>query len=787
MKYLFLLVLIALWPCSLLAQNSGMLTGKVDDGEQPLPYTTVQLEGSEIATLTDESGLFVMENVPAGSLTLMVRQVGFQPVTYRVHLDQDERKNVKISLREDLLNLNEVVVSGTRYELSRKESPVVVNILSPRMLNATQSMALSEGLHYQPGVRVENNCQNCGFTQVRLNGLEGAYSQILVNSRPVFSALNQVYGLEQLPTNIVERVEVVRSGGSALYGSNAIAGTINIITRDPVENTWEVGTNTALMGGSSLDHTLNFNTSLVSDDLSSGATFYGMFRDRQAYDANQDGFTEITQLDNTTFGTKVFFKPNDRSKITADFNTLQEYRRGGDRLELAPHFTDIAEELEHNTLFSGLTYDLFSKGGLSKFTAYVSGQRSERDSYYGGLGGERSPEDSLLAINAYGQTHDLSWVGGLQYTQTFMTDHTLTMGVESQYNDVLDQIPGYEKRVDQRITSTGLYGQFEWQISENLKSLIGARYDITQVDGLYEIQEIKRESDADLGVLSPRLTLMYNFDESLQLRAGYARGFRAPQAFNEDLHISSVGGEPQFVILSDQLDVEFSDALTTSLNYSRSFGDVQANFLIEGFYTDLQNPFTLVSTGASLANGSIIEEVRNGEGAVVSGVNFELSAAPSAKLNFQMGGTAQSARYKSPQVLFEPVMPSEDEPIILVDEFVRNPNVYGYFASEWLPSEKLELNLTGTYTGPMTVPRVVSESGYLSLERSPAFLDMNVKLSYHFEIRERLHLTLNGGVQNLLDSFQDDFDRGPTRDSDYVYGPLRPRTYFFGINIGNFH
>ena len=146
---------------------------------------------------------------------------------------------------------------GTRYEQDRVNNPVVVNVLDNKLLNATQSIAISDALNYQPGVRVETNCQNCGFTQVRLNGLEGAYSQILINSRAVFSALNSVYGLDQIPTNIVDRVEVVRSGGSALYGSNAIAGTINIITKDPVENSWEFRSNSALVAGEVLDQTFN--------------------------------------------------------------------------------------------------------------------------------------------------------------------------------------------------------------------------------------------------------------------------------------------------------------------------------------------------------------------------------------------------------------------------------------------------------------------------------------------------------------------------------------------------
>lgn len=788
MRKLILVVLCCAANISLAwSQSTGSVSGRVQAGNTPLSFANVQVAGTNLGTHADEEGRFTLEQIPIGVQNLSISQVGYQQFTKLVEIQPGQTTKLNIQLTEDRLNLEEVVVSGTRYALSRKESPVVVNVLSPRMLNATQSMAISEGLNYQPGVRMETNCQNCGFTQVRLNGLEGAYSQILINGRPVFSALNSVYGLEQIPTNIVERIEVVRSGGSALYGSNAIAGTVNIITRDPIENTWQVGSNFALIDGSTPDNTVNFNGSLVSEDLMSGVTFYGMFRDRDSFDANEDGFTEITLLENNTFGTKAFFKPNERSKITLDFNAIQEYRRGGDRLELAPHLTDITEELDHNTIFSGLTYDLFSQDSRNKFSAYVSSQVTQRDSYYGGLGGGRTAADSLLAINAYGQTEDFALVSGLQFTRTFSSSNTITLGVENQYNDVQDRITGYNKLVDQQVNALGFYGQFEWNVTDRLKTLMGARYDQTAVDGLYEIETITRRSDSNFGVFSPRMTLLYDINDQLQFRGGYARGFRAPQAFNEDLHISSVGGEPQFVILSESLEKELSDAFTASFNYTQTYGNTQTNLLIEGFYTDLQNPFTIISTGATLPNGSIVEEVRNGEGAVVSGINFEFSAAPSSELSIQMGGTAQRAEYKSAQVLFEPEVPTEDESAVVVNEFVRNPNFYGYLATGWQASDNLDINLTGTYTGPMIVPRVVSESGFLELRESPTFLDANIKLAYHFELSDAFHLEFNGGVQNVFDAFQDDFDSGPTRDSDYVYGPFRPRTFFFGIKIGDFH
>ncbi|MEM9340643.1 MAG: TonB-dependent receptor, partial [Bacteroidota bacterium] len=532
----------------------GSVSGNVTTAGEPLAFASVGLQGTTYGTVSDMQGNFEIKNVPAGSYKLKVSLTGYRTSTRDVEVKPNLSATFKIQLTEDLLNLEEVVVSGTRYEYDRSNAPVVVNVLNNKILNATQSIAISEGLNYQPGVRVETNCQNCGFTQVRLNGLEGAYSQILINSRATFSALNSVYGLDQIPTNIVEQIEVVRGGGSALYGSNAIAGTINIITKEPVEDAWEVQSTTALIDGEALDQTFSFNGSIVSEDLNSGVTFYGMNRHRDSYDTNGDGFTELVQLENNVLGAKAFFKPGSQSKLSADFSSLTEYRRGGDRLDLAPHFTDITEELDHNTVFGSLNYELNSRDNRNKLSIYASGQNTDRGSFYGGLGGGRTAEDSLLAINAYGQTKDLALVAGTQYHRYLPNNDVLTLGVESQNYDTRDEIQGYNRLIDQQVNTVGFFGQYEWKPTERLTALLGARYDLTDVNGSYEIGAISRSVTTNIGVLSPRATLLFKATETLRLRGGYARGFRAPQAFNEDLHISSVGGEPLFVILSEDLD-----------------------------------------------------------------------------------------------------------------------------------------------------------------------------------------------------------------------------------------
>ncbi|NRA91596.1 MAG: TonB-dependent receptor plug domain-containing protein, partial [Psychroserpens sp.] len=423
--------------------------------QDPAAFVTLTFVSDvSYSCITNEGGEFQIQ-LPLGSYKLNVSSMGLKPRNSTIEINDSNKDELVIELIEDLLGLSEVVVSATRNRVNKKEAPIIVNTLGEKLINATQALAVSESLNYSPGVRVENNCQNCGFTQVRLNGLDGSYSQILVNSRAVFSALNSVYGLEQIPTQIIDRVEIVRSGGSALFGSNAIAGTVNIITKDPILNSWQVGSYLGMLDGDTPDRVLNFNASLVSDDLKSGATFYGIHRNRDEWDANGDGFTEMVELKNTTFGTKVYLKPSDLSRITFDATVLNEYRRGGDRLDLPPHLTDITEELEHNTFMGGISYDISNEDYSNNFSIYSSVQYTDRDSYYGGLGGGRTAQDSLTALNAYGNTKDLALANGIQYTRNFKRD-VLTTGVEYNFSSTEDIILGYDRNIDQNVNSTGV-------------------------------------------------------------------------------------------------------------------------------------------------------------------------------------------------------------------------------------------------------------------------------------------------------------------------------------------
>ncbi|MFS6554203.1 TonB-dependent receptor plug domain-containing protein, partial [Parabacteroides distasonis] len=203
--------------------------------------------------------------------------------------------------------------------------------------------------------------QNCGFQQVRINGLEGPYTQILIDSRPIFSALSGVYGLEQIPANMIDRVEIMRGGGSALFGSSAIAGTINIITKEPLRNSAQIShTLTSIYDASAIDNNTTLNASLVTDDHKMGIAIFGQNRSRGGYDHNGDGYTELPELNNQTVGMRSYLKTSAYSKLSFEYHHLQEYRRGGDMLNRPPHEANIAEQVRHSINTGGVKFDLFT-------------------------------------------------------------------------------------------------------------------------------------------------------------------------------------------------------------------------------------------------------------------------------------------------------------------------------------------------------------------------------------------------------------------------------------------
>ena len=390
-----------------------------------LAYISVILKGTTVGAMTDITGHYFLKNLPTGEFTVEVSSVGYKKVSKKVSLKKGISAELNFEIEEDLVALDGVVVSANRSETTRRLAPTVVNVLDMKMFENTNSTSLSDGLSFQPGVRVETNCQNCGFQQIRINGLDGPYTQILIDSRPIFSALSGVYGLEQIPANMVERVEVMRGGGSALFGSSAIAGTINIITKEPLRNSAQISHNlTSIGGSSSFDNSTSLNASLVTDNHKAGLYVFGQNRHRSAYDHDGDGFSEMPQLKSQTVGFRSYIKTSLYSKLTFEYHHMQEFRRGGDMLNRPPHEANIAEQLEHSIDGGGVKFDYFSPNEKHRLGVYASAQNTARDSYYGA---NQDPD-------AYGRTTDFTYMAGAQYIygmdKLLFMPADLTLGAE---------------------------------------------------------------------------------------------------------------------------------------------------------------------------------------------------------------------------------------------------------------------------------------------------------------------------------------------------------------------
>lgn len=764
-----ILIILLIFPMALFAQKAtdANLLGHVINSKtgEHVPYVSVFIEGTAIGTTTDESGHFHLSNCPEGTFNVIVRGLGYKTVSQSVLFERDKTLEIDFRITPDAIALNQVVVTATQHAVSRMESPSVVSVVDSKQMQSVSAVNLGEGLRMQTGVCVENSCQNCGAFNVRLNGLDGAYSQILIDSRPVNNALASVYLLEQLPAAMIEQVEVMRGGGSALYGGNAIAGVINVITREPVRNEASVSNTTRLIGGGSVDWSNAFNASVVSDNRKAGLSIYGHNRQRSPYDRNGDGFSEIGLLESRMIGMRGFLRTGDLSKLCVEYHNINDYRRGGDRFDLPVNQAHISEGGEHDINGGLIKWDCFSADGKGMLSLFASAQHVDRQSYYG------AREDDDPFGNSYGYTTDLTTNEGVTINRKFnlknFTQH-LTVGVEHTYDRLSDFTLSATDTLSQHVNVLSAYIQDEWT-SKHWNILIGLRADMHSI--------------LDHPVFSPRLNLRYAPSEHVVLRAGYSSGFRAPQVYDEDLHVGAVNGELYKITNSDGLREERSHSLNASGDFCFHIGKMEGDILIEGFYTRINDAFVNELLFDDTTAGYLIYERRNEDGAEVKGLNFEMRLKPIEKLQMQLGGTWQSSRYTG-----EGQEWSEGK---FERRMERVPNLYGYFSAVYNPVEPLSFMATGTFTGPMLVYHSVAahdgakHSAATEVEQviTPSFFDLTLKATYTISLKGRSTLEVSAGVQNIFDSFQRDFDIGDERDASYIYGPTLPRTLFAGVKL----
>jgi outer membrane receptor for ferrienterochelin and colicins len=752
--------------------TDAVIIGHVVSEGEHIPFVNIYLEGTNHGTATDITGHYMMVDLPLGEFTLVARMVGYETQKQNVTLKAGETREINFELKEDMVRVNEVVITGTKTFKRQTESAVIVNVMDSKTIKNVAAQTVSETLNFQPGLRMEVDCQTCNYSQLRMNGLGGAYSQILVNGRSVFSPLTGLYGLEQLPAEMVERIEVVRGGASALYGSSAIGGTVNIITQMPQRNSYEITSSNSVVGEGAADYMLNGTLTALSQRRNTGVALYTSLRKRDAYDHNNDNYSELPALTNNSFGLNSFFNLTERQKMEASFSSLHEYRYGGEMTDGPAYLAKQSEERTHNVLMGGLDYEITSDNYNTTFVVYVAGQYTTRKHFTGIAPYDESELQEYNNNPPYGNSTNYTLQAGTQLNQTldnFLSGtNTLTFGAEYLTDDVFDEIEAYNYLIDQNTGNFGFFAQSDWEVFRKLNILTGLRAD--------------KHNFVDDIIVNPRVSVLYKPTDNAQLRLSWSTGFRAPQAFDADMHIAFAGGGIQTVSLAEDLKEERSQSLSTSLNWDKPTEKHIFGITLEGFYTQLQDAFVLEETGKD-AEGNSLMEKRNGGLSNVYGGTFEARANYNRVLQVEGGITLQKSMHE------EPVEWSEQLPG--TTEYLRSPDAYGYFTTSWTPGSRFTASLSGIYTGTMLVPHygLAGDPGTPEqdvLFRTPSFLDATLKLTYVINMK-RLDssLELFGGAGNLLNQYQDDFDTGRNRDSGYIYGPARPQSFFFGLRLFN--
>ncbi|MFW6128709.1 MAG: TonB-dependent receptor [Candidatus Aminicenantaceae bacterium] len=711
--------------------------------ESPVPDALVIIPELEISVRTNQSGRFKITNIQPGMIHIEVYKEGYvNYISDRFYLKNDKR-DFYIILSNKLTE--EVVVTATRTKRLYAEVPVKTEVITHKDIKSKQAQNLAESLSLTTGIRVENKCQNCNFTQVRLNGMEGKYSQVLINNSPIFSSMIGVYGLEQIPSEMLDRIEIVKGGGSALYGGNAVAGVINIITKEPQTNETYIKMHHESISGDPFSN-IGFRSNLVSESGNTKAFLFANYKNREPVELNGDQFSELGSLDNTSFGLNFYNDfPGIKGKLKLGFFRILEERRGGDLFKKPPHEANIAEWAKSDLIDFSLDWDHYL-GENMYYNISFSFMDAERETYYG------SNQDP----NAYGSTQNpILFLNSQANYQA--GSHLLTLGAQFKGENLNDEALGYNRQIEEEYDELGLFFQDDFKLSKTFSILAGLR--------------LSQHSLLDHWVFNPRMSVLVNLSEELGWRTTFSTGYRAPQIFDEDLHITQVGGEGMIIENAEDLKEESSYSLTTGIDYGKQYGQNLFQFSLEGFYTLLSDTFVLSKQEYDPRENALVFERINGSDSKTYGVSWDFSYKWRETFSFTLGWTLQKSRLQEP------------EPDFNTRHFFRTPGSYGYAKLNYANQNIICFEISAEYTGKMKVPHF---AGYISedtLETTDPFLVLDLKLHRPFYLTSNYKMIIFVGVYNLLDSYQKDLDRGINRDSGYVYGPAKPRSIYVGFEF----
>ncbi|SEP79202.1 outer membrane receptor for ferrienterochelin and colicins [Hyunsoonleella jejuensis] len=745
MKYLTLLIII-LSSTSFYAQN---VKGKVISNGESLPYVNIFLKGTTKGAISKEDGSYSIANVKAGTYTVVASFTGYR-TQKKVITITTENSIVNFDLFESEI-LDEVIVTGTLKAVSRLESPVPVEVYSPTFFKKNPTPNIFDALQNINGVRPQLNCNVCNTGDIHINGLEGPYTLVMIDGMPIVSGLSTVYGLSGIPNSLIEQVEVVKGPASSLYGSEAVGGLINIITKLP-EHTPLVFADgfVSSWGEANLDVGLKANINNKANMLL-GVNYFNY---SNPIDNNSDNFTDVTLQDRISVFQKWSFKRKNNRLLYLAGRYFYEDRWGGE-MQWNPSFrgsTEVYGESIYTSRFEIIgNYQLPIS---EKVNFQFSYSDHDQDSFYG------DTEYKAQQRIGFGQ---LIWDKPLKH-------HDLLFGLAARYNFYNDNTAATVQADE--VTIPSIFVQDEITLSKKQRVLLGLRYDYDNRHG---------------SILTPRIAYRFKPTEHDIFRINAGTGFRVVNLFTED-HAALTGARD--VVITEALEPEQS--YNINLNYLKKFY-TKSGFLItldaSAWYTYFTN--AIIPDYDTNPNQIIYDNLDGNS--ISKGFSLNLDAVFASGISASVGATFQDVSQKENGIRTRQILTER-------------------FTGVWSLSYKnfpthLTFDYTGNIYGPMRLPLL----GELDPRReySPTWSIQNIQLTYdgisNFEIyggvKNILDWTPNRGNPFIIARANDPFDKDVTFDADgnaiatadnpyaltfdptYVYGPNQGRRLFFGLRF----
>lgn len=743
-----LLLLLTLTFSSAFAQTDATLFGHVvDEQGEHIPFVNLIIKGTRYGTSTDISGHYMINNLPAGEHTLVVQHVGFKTQEIGFSIVAKESKELNITLETIAVALEQVVISGSLKQQSLRDSPVRIEVLDAGFLQKTPSNNLMQSIGMINGVQQVTACGVCGTNEIRINGLEGSNTAVLIDGMPIMGALASVYGLNGIPNALIERIEVIKGASSTLYGSEAIGGIINIITK-PAETAprFLVNTNWSSKGERSADLAFSPFSGRKFDALFSGS-ITGMERFN---DQNDDNFADMVLIrPSVSLFNKWSFQRPEGKTATFAAKFYNENRAGGTRDFLG------AYDFTRNSAI---------RGSDSLYGETIFTRRYELMGSYQ-LPGQA---DIRLDLSQTGHWHD-SWYGSTSYTGeqhiSFLNliwsakagkRHNLTSGLTARYQLYDDNTSATLTGADKQFVP-GIFVQDEMNISPRINLLAGVRADHHQRHGV---------------VISPRLSAKYDAGKNTVLRFNSGTGFRTVNIFTED-HAALSGFRE--VVIAEDLKPEQS--WNVSLSFNHTFNPAVGRWVVvdaDLFYTRFSNKILADYETDPLK--IIYRNLPSGDYAVSRGIALSANGRASGSITWNAGFTWQDVYSVAGEENGETV--SSGQPL--------SPAITANWLFSW-DSKKLKtsVDISGNFTGSMLLPTADPEI-LNDNQKSEAYHLVNLLVNYNLNQSVRIY----GGINNVFgwrqernpiinwqSPFSDDFDAAN------VYGPLSGRILRLGIRL----